>query len=274
MKTKNQALMIIATMLLFFSTALTFSQSDATRPEYITVTTMHWNMELEDFDMDEWKAVEKEYLEKVTKKNEHILAASFYTHLFSPSNTEVIYVQAYPSWDAIDKASVRNGELEKLAWPDEKARDAYFKKQGAYFSDQHSDEIYAPMSGGKLVPENNTKDLVLYVRKTHFAFPEDGSQKEFNELRMEGNTKVIMKNQYVKGYYPNIHTWGADRTEFVEAFFVDSMCDLQKMFDQNGELIEQAWPDAAGKERGKKWGKYFTGEHGDAAYTLIAELSK
>ncbi|MCZ4317468.1 hypothetical protein O4H26_00530 [Aequorivita viscosa] len=67
---------------------------------------------------------------------------------------------------------------------------------------------------------------------------------------------------------------GSDKTEFIEAFFVDSLCDMEKMFDKNGELISQAWPGDSGMERGKKWGKYFTGKHGDAAYTLIAELSK
>ena len=274
MKTKtNLKFIAIASIMLLLNFSV-FAQNEAERPKYLSVTTMHWNMDKDDFSMDAWKAVEKEYLQKVVSKNQYITSASYYTHLFSPDNTEVLYVQTYPSWEAMDKAADRAEELAKQAWPDEKAREAYFKKRDDYFSVKHSDEIYAPIDGAKFIPQGNTKDLVLYVRKTHFTFPEDGSQKEFNEMRAENFAKVVSKNEYIKGYYPNVHAWGSDKTEFIEAFFVDSMCDMEKMFDKNGELIGQAWPGDSGKQRGEKWGKYFTGVHGDAAYTLIAELSK
>ncbi len=274
MKTTTSLKFIAMASIMLLLNFSVFAQNEANMPAYVTVTTLHWNMDKEDFDMDSWKALEKEYLDKVIGKNEHILSASFYTHLFTPDNSEVIYVQTYPSWEAMGKAAARNAELEKLAWPDEKAAEAFFKKQGDYFDIRHSDEIYAPLDGAKLVPQDNTKDLVLYVRKTYFTFPEDGTEKEFNEMRAENFAKVISKNEYIKGYYPNVHAWGSDRTEFIEAFYVDSMCDLEKMFDKNGELIDQAWPGDSGIQRGKKWGKYFTGVHGDAAYTLVAELSK
>ena len=269
----NLKFIAIATIMLLLNFSV-FAQNEAERPKYISVTTMHWNMDKEDFSMDAWKALEKEYLQKVVSKNQYVLSASYYTHLFTPDNSEVLYVQTYPSWEAIEKSAERAEELEKQAWPDEKSRDAFFKKLDDYFSVKHSDEIYAPIDGAKLLPENNTKDLVLYVRKTHFTFPEDGTQKEFNEMRAENFAKVVSKNEYIKGYYPNVHAWGSDKTEFVEAFFVNSLCDMEKMFDKNRELIDQAWPGDSGKQRGKKWGKYFTGIHGDAAYTLVAELPK
>ncbi len=271
--TTNLKFIAIASIMLLLNFSI-FAQNEANRPKYISVTTMHWNMDKEDFSMDAWKALEKEYLQKVTSKNQYIISASYYTHLFTPDNSEVIYVQTYPSWEAMDKAAERNSELEKLAWPDENARNAFFKKLDDNFSVKHSDEIYAPIDGAMLLPQDNNKDLVMYVRKTYFTFPEDGSEKEFKEMHTENVAKVISKNPYIKGYYPNVHAWGSDKTEFVEAFFVDSLCDMEKMFDKNGELIGQAWPGDSGKERGKKWGKYFTGVHGDAAYTLVAELSK
>ncbi len=271
--TTNLKFIAIASILLLLNFNV-FAQDQANRPSYITVTTMHWNMDKEDFSMDAWKALEKEYLQKVVSKNEYILSSSYYTHLFTPDNSEVIYVRTYPSWDAIDKAAKRNAELENQAWPDENARNAFFKKLDDYFSVEHSDEIYAPLDNAKLLPEDNNKDLVMYVRRTHFTFPEDGSEIEFNDLRSENFAKVISKNEYIKGYYPNVHAWGSDKTEFVEAFFVDSLCDMEKMFDKNGQLISQAWPGDSGQQRAKKWGKYFTGVHGDAAYTLVAELSK
>ncbi len=272
-KTTNLKFITMAFIMLLLNLSM-FAQDEANRPKYLSVTTMHWNMDKEDFSMDAWKALQKEYLQKVTSKNEYITSSSFYTHLFTPDNSEVLSVQTYPSWEAINKAAQRNEELAKQAWPDENARNAFFKKLDDYFSVKHSDEIYAPIDGAKLLPDNNTKDLVLYVRKTHFTYPEDGTQKEFNEMRSENFAKVLSKNEYIKGYYPNVHAWGSDKTEFVEAFFVDSLCDMEKMFDKNSELIDQAWPGDAGKQRGKKWGKYLTGVHGDAAYTLVAELSK
>ncbi len=149
----------------------------------------------------------------------------------------------------------------------------FLKNLDDYFSVNHSDEIYAPLEGAKVLPENNTKDLVLYVRRTHFTYPENGSQKEFNEMRTENFSKVLSKNEYIKGYYPLVHAWGSDRTEFVEGFFVESLCDMEKMFAKNQELIDQTWPGASGTEHGKKWGKYFTGIHSDEAYTLVAALS-
>ncbi|HNP67158.1 MAG TPA: hypothetical protein PKH16_04570 [Aequorivita sp.] len=271
--TTNLKFIAIASMMLLLNFSI-FAQNEASRPQYISVTTMHWNMDKEDFSMDAWKAVEKEYLQKVVSQNQHILSASYYMHLFSPDNSEVIYVQTYPSWEAMDKAVGRAEELAKQAWPDDKAREAYFRNRDSYFSVNHSDEIYAPIGGAKLLPQDNKEDLVMYVRRTYFTFPEDGSEKEFNDMHAENVAKVISRNPYIKGYYPNVHAWGSDKTEFVEAFFVDSLCDMEKMFDKNGELIGEAWPGDSGKQRGKKWGKYFTGIHGDAAYTLIAELSK
>src|SRR5690606_39640313 len=96
----------------------------------------------------------------------------------------------YPSWEAMDKAAERNSELEKLAWPDENARNAFFKKLDDNFSVKHSDEIYAPIDGAMLLPQDNNKDLVMYVRKTYFTFPEDGSEKEFKEMHAENVAKV------------------------------------------------------------------------------------
>ena len=271
--TTNLKFIAIASVMMLINFSV-FAQDDAKGPQYLSVTTMHWNMDKENFSMDAWKAIEKEYLQKVVSQNQHILSASYYTHLFTADNSEVLYVQTYPSWEAMDLAAKRSEELAKKAWPDEKARDKFFKDRDDYFAVNHSDEIYAPISGAKFIPQGNTKDLVLYVRRTYFTYPENGSQKEFDDLRAENLSKIISKNEYIKGYYPNVHAWGSDKTEFIEAFFVDSMCDLEKMFDRNGELFNQAWSGDAAKERGKKWGKYFNGIHGDTAYTLIAELSK
>jgi len=274
MKTTNQ--LICSFIVLFLlSTPTIYSQEVIERPEYVVVTKMHWNMDLEDFDMEKWKSVEKDYLDKVTSKNEYIMSASFYMHRFTGDNTELLYVQSYASWDDIDKASNKNDDLAKAAWSNENARKAYFKKRNSYYSNDHSDEILATIPGAKIMTEKSDKDLVLYIRKSHFAFPEDGTQEEFDKFRKEGLENVINKNEYLKAYYPSVHAWGADRTEFTEAFIVESLGDIEKMFDKDIELRKAKWPDEnVRKARGKKMGKYFTGVHGDYIYTGVAGLSK
>ncbi|ALJ05959.1 hypothetical protein APS56_12810 [Pseudalgibacter alginicilyticus] len=275
MKKNNQFFVTFVLSLLLFSSTTILAQEEPQTSEYITITTLHWNMDIEDFDMDTWKSVEKEYLEKVTAKNEYIMGSSFYLHEFSPDNTELIYVGVYESWEAIEKASKRNLELEKEAWPDEADRKAFFKKQTAYYSPNHSDEIYSTIPLTKPISMDNTKDLVCYVRTSHLAFPEDGEDGEIKTLMNENFEKLIKNNPLIKGYYLNRHAWGKDGTEIMEAFYLDSMTDLDKMFEGLPELVEQVWPDeAVRKERGKKFDKYFTGVHGDALYRLVTELSK
>src|SRR5512133_4136914 len=94
------------------------------RPQYLTVTKLHRNLENKDITMDDWKALEKEYFDKVTAKNELIVGGTVLVHYFTADNTEIMFVNAYKSWEDIEKASLRNDELAKAAWPDEKAREA------------------------------------------------------------------------------------------------------------------------------------------------------
>lgn len=276
MKTKNQFFAALAFVLLLFSTTTISAQDDAPKsPKFITVTTNHWNMDKKDFKLTEWKAAEKEYLEKVTMKNEFIMGASKYLHNMTPDNTEFISVQTFANWEDMDKFVARNTELEKAAWPDEAKRKAFLKNLNSYYANEHSDEIYAKIPGAKIMAEKPTKDMLCYIRKSHFAFPENGTNEEFNKLRMEANAAIVQKNQFVKAYYPNVHAWGSDRTEYFEAFFLDSMADLDKMFDRDAELMKAAFPDTeANKAKGIAYGKYFTGVHGDYLYTFIYDLTK
>lgn len=268
MKTTNRLSIVVFTMLMLFSTTI-FAQDEApVEAKYYVVTTLHWNMDNDEFDMDEWKAVEGELFEKVTSKNEHIIQASYFSHHTSPDNSELLYIQSFPSWEAIHKAGDRDGELIEEAWKDEEARKAFFDKQGVYYSRQHSDEIYAVTKGTKYFSEPPTEGMLLYIRRNHAAFPEDGSAKEFVELRDE-KIEMINKNEHIKGYFPSAHYYGADSSERIDAFFVDSMEGLDKMYERNAELYKEAYPDeAVRKERGKKAGKYISG-HGDSIYTFI-----
>ena len=275
MKTTNRFFIAIVVLLLLFNTSI-FAQDDPPpRPEYVVATTFHWNMDNEDFDMETWIAGEKEYLDKVIKKNELIVGAGVYLHRFTADNTELIFVRTYASWADIDKAQERNGELAKEAWPDDEERKAYEKKRSAYYVDYHSDEIRATMSGAKPMTEALGDDMLLYLQISHFAFPEDGTNEEFNELFKEYVENVFHKNEYIKAYYPLAHAWGSDRTEFVEAFFVNSLGDIANMFTRNGELEKEHWPDETSrKEFFQKADKYLTGVHGDYIYSIVEQLSK
>ena len=270
---KTSKLLGIFLIFMLFSIHLSSAQ-EKEKPMYLTVTTMHWNMDLEDFSMKDWKAVEKEFLDKVTSKNEYILATNYGLHHMTADNTELVYVQLYKSWTDIEKAGDKNGELIKAAWPDEAKREAYFKKRNAYYADKHSDEIYVTMPGAKQRAEVSDEPVLFYVRKSHFAFPEEGTNKEFNELRDGFLKNVIHKNTYIKGYYPYVHAWGADKRDYVEVFVVDSLADLEKALEEIGKLNKARFKDeAAQKAWDKKVSKYFTGYHGDYVYKSVPELS-
>jgi len=271
MKTTKQLLLMITLLLLLSFTPI--SAQDEPQPMYYTVTTMHFNL---DNDSDaNWVEVEKEYMDKVTKKNDYILGAGFYTHYYTPNSTEVRYVQVYSSWENIEKANERNAELANEAWPDEAARTAFFQKQNSFYTNKHSDEIYSVMSGSKPFSGELTNNSIVYVRTGHFAYPEDGKPGELRDARNEYLENVINKNEYIKGYYPHRHFWGHDSTEYIQAYFLDSMDDLDDMNRRNGELFREHWTtDESRKAYGDIVSKYYTGVHGDAILSVVPELRK
>jgi len=245
------------------------------RPVFLTVTTIHWNMDLEDFSMEDWKAIEKEYFDKVTMKNEYIVHANILMHYFTGDNSELKVVFGYRSWDDIEKAQERNDELEVAAWPDEAKRKEFLKKRNHYYSSKHSDEIYATLPGALFLKEKPTEPMVYYVRVEHLAYPEGGSNDEMNKLRKEFIDNVFAKNNYIKGYYPSRHAWGSDGRDYVEAFVVSSLADLESALKENQALIEDHWKDEkAKKEYFDAADKYFTGWHGDFIFRHVPELMK
>lgn len=244
------------------------------RPGFVTVTTAHWNPD-SDATMKEWIDTEKEYFDKVIKKNDLIWSADVLVHYYTPDNSEVVFVTTYKNWEDIEKAEERNNELAKEAWPDDTKRKAYFQKEGSFYSNKHSDEIYSTLDYAKLNKENSDEPMVCYIRVNHLAFPPDGKADEINAARKEFVTEVIDKNPIIKGYYPMRHYWGSDSRDFVEAFIVGSLGDLEAMFDKNQELINAHWPDEAKRKAFfDTVGKYFTGWHGDFIYRTVPELSK
>ncbi|MEO5775403.1 MAG: hypothetical protein ABIQ27_00775 [Flavobacterium sp.] len=270
-KAKAIFLAVVLGMLLMGNTS--FAQDE--KNNLVTVTKLHWNIDNKNFSNDEWKAVEKEYLDKVVKKNPFIIGQLVLMHSFTEDNTELLLVTIYENWAAIEKAGDKDDELIKAAWPDEKARTAYFEKRGQYYAHHHSDEIYASMPGAKIAKANFDKDMIYYVRVNHFAYPKEGTDKEFTDLEKQYFDAVTNKNDLIKAYYPNRHAWGADNTQFTEVYVVDSLADLDSALNKNRDLYKAAWSDETKRKAfDEKSGKYFTGKHSDYIYKSVHELSK
>jgi hypothetical protein len=272
MKKSFQSLLIVIGLATFAGKAFT---QPAEQQGFITVTTIHWNMNNKDFSMDKWKAVEKEYFDKVTNKNEFLLGSMFLMHYFTPDNTELKIVNAYSSWENIEKAEERSNELAKEAWPDKDQRTAFFKSQSAYYTNFHSDEIYSSLPYAKVLTAKSTEPLIYYVMVSQLAFPDGGTTKESGELMTEYTDKVISKNPAILAYYTSRHAWGANSQDFVQAFVVKSFEDIVTALDTDTKLEKSAWPDETSrKEFFAKRNKYFTGQHADYIYTSVPELTK
>lgn len=272
MKTTNRFFVLI-TFLMLLSYSPIFAQDQQQSPRYYEVTTMYFDM---DSDTDaNWIEVEKEFMDKVTKKNEHIMGAGFYTHLYTNNSTEVKYVQAFASWEAMDKANARNNELINEAWPDEAARTAYFNTRNSFYTGKHSDEIYSVTPGTKPLSGELTDNSIVYLRTSYFARPENRVPGEYGKARNEFLENVTNKNEYIKGYYPHRHYYGQNSNEFVEAYFLDSVDDLDDMNRRNGELfMEHYTTDESKKTMADIQRKYFTGVHGDQILSVVKELRK
>lgn len=270
---KMKAIFLVVVFGTLLMSNYSFAQDE--KSNLVTVTKLHWNMDNKNFSNEEWKAVEKEYLEKVVKKNPFILGQEVLMHSFTEDNSELLLVTIYENWDAIEKANAKDEELIKAAWPDEKARKTFFEKKGQYYARNHSDEILATMPGAKIPKANFDKDMIFYLRVSHFAYPKEGNDKEFAELEKQYFDAVTNKNDLVKAYYPSRHAWGADNTQFNEVYVVESLADLDSALNRNRDLYKAAWSDETKRKAfDEKSGKYFTGRHSDYIYKSVHELSK
>lgn len=272
MKSLNKFLK--STIVLFLVTVYCGFAQDSTatesEPVYITMTTVHWNPD-PNVNFDDWKQTEKEYFDKVTMKNDLILSSGFYTHYFTPDNSELILVNVYKNWEDLEKADVKSAELAKAAWPDDEARSAFFDKQQKYYSPDHSDEIYISLPYTIESTGNSDKPQVVYLRNSEMAMNGEGNPELFKEYF----EKVTKKLSALKGYYTHRHLWGSNSRQFSEAYFYNNFADIEKSFDETIALENKAWPDEAKrKEFIKNKNKLFTGSHGDYIYRSVPGLMK
>lgn len=262
---------IISTMLCLalLLPSLLWAQSD---PQFLILTRFHFNPQ-SDFTVEQWKAHEKEYFDKVTKKNDLIVGTNVLMHFYTNDNSEVMFATTYRTWDDIAKADARNEELAKAAWPDEAKRKIFFDKQRSFYTSEHSDEIRSILPNTK--PLIADTEHIYYVRTSRRLFPEGTKPEDFTAAMNEYTQNVTLKNNLLKGYYPSRHLWGADSREYIEAFVFASLSDMEQAVKENEKLVAAHWPDEAKrKEFMAKFDKYFENWHGDALYKHVPELRK
>lgn len=241
---------------------------------FVQVTTMHWNLDDENFSFNDWRDAEVEFHEKVIMQNEHIVSRTVLRHHFTDDSSEILFITVYPSWVAIEQAAARNEELFKAAWVDKTERETYTKKRNRFYVPMHSDEIYKTIPGAKRLEELDLP-LFYYVRTSHFKFPEDEIENEFMTLLNTYNTIVTDNNDHYKAYYPQVHFYGADRTEFVEVFVTETLAELEKGIEKQGSLYRAHWDtDEKKAAYNKVMNKYLSGTHRDRIYSSVPELHK
>lgn len=260
-------------ILILLSISNLFAQEK--KANYVTVTKMHFNMDNEDLSYKEWNMLQKEYFDKVTAKNELILGHNHLVHYFTEDNSEILNVNIYENWGTIESSQKRNAELIEKAWPDKTKREAFFKKLDGYYQDKHSDEIYVTMPFLKNTIIATDKQMVYYIRKSHFNLSMEGSNEEFDKLFKEYFEEVTMKNEFIKAYHTAAHAWGSDKTDFIEVFVVENLDAIEKSFKRDEELFNAHWKDEKSrKEFNKKLDKYFTPLHSDYLYRSVIGLQK
>lgn len=265
---KNLLLRLLVLACMFTFTTKSFGQvasSEEFKPVFITVTTGHWSDD-PNIDGSDWLKTEKEYFEKVTMKNDLIIGSGYYTHYFTPDNSEILFVSVYANWEDIEKANDITSKLIEEGWPDEAERKDFLEKQNSYYAPKHSDEIYASMRFTKPLKSDSKEPLIYYVKKNVLGSGGSGYNEYFQN--------VTMKNSFVKGYYTHRHRYGANSQDALEVFVFDKFSDIENSFDENVKLINEHWTDEAKKEEFfKGYNKIFAG-HGDYIYQNVPELAK
>ena len=265
-KIKNLLLGILMLSIIFTSNI--FAQEEPKeefKPVFITVTKTHRTADPE-VDFSGWKDTEKEYFDKVTMKNDLIIGSGFYFHYFTPDDSEILLVSVYATWEDIEKAAEVSNKLVDEGWPDEEARKAFFEKQGSFYEDWHSDEIYASLQFSKPLKTASEEPLIYYVKVNQLGEGGSGFKEYFEN--------VTMKNNLIKGYYTHRHRWGANSRDALEVFVFDNFADIENSFDETSKLVKEHWPDEEkAKEFFKEYRKIFSG-HGDYIYTNVPELAK
>lgn len=259
---------LVLTFVILLICISTYSQEKSEiefEPAYVVVTKMHWNSD-GNINFEEWIKTEEEYFNKVTDKNELVLHSGVYTHFLTSDSSEILFLSVYDSWRDFEDAMEINEELIEEGWSNEEDRNAFFEKQNSFYDGKHSDEMFSTLPYKKSIESEAEDPLIIYVRKSKGKKGGSGYAEYFEN--------VILKNQYIKGYFTMKHVFGSDNRDALEIGFFESLGDIESSFEENRKLAEAHWPDEEKrKEFFVEFNKIF-GIHGDFIYKNVPELAK
>ena len=261
---KNNKLLFFLTILFISFWSITIEAQENADPVFIVITTKYKNLTESEVELQK---IEQEYYDKVTSKNELIVGSEILHHYYTANNSEILFISAYKTWEAIEKSNSITESLIKKGWPNEEEREAFLDKKDSFYTTYHSDEILKsqPWIGQKDFNTDSKEAILVYLRTSELSNTNQG-KGQWDALK-EYTEKVTMKNPYILGYYPSRHYWGSDSRDLNEGFLYKSLSDIEASNAKVKELIEAAWPDE--KERKAfmdTMDKEFTGIHGDFIY--------
>ena len=104
--------------------------------------------------------------------------------------------------------------------------------------------------------------------------PEDGSNKELNELFKEWHDKIVSKNDKIISEKVLRHANGSDSRDWVIITEYASWNDIDAANEIQNKLVKEAWETKEARQKYfKTFGKYGN-MHSDEIYTGIKSLSK
>jgi hypothetical protein len=134
---KKLTFAFVLTFAVVFLSASSFAQEEA---HYYTATT--WKISTPEGGSNaEFMELMQEWYDKVVSKNEKVISERVFRHQSGSDMRDWVFITEYASWNDIDAANKRQGELVNEGWPNVEERSAFFDKFWKYV-DTHSDEIY------------------------------------------------------------------------------------------------------------------------------------
>jgi len=241
MKNTRTFLLILFAFILVIPIISSQEKETEFKKVYITITTLHG---MEGVSLEDWKATEKEYFDKVTSKIDLLLSHEFLISNIKNDFSDIKVINVFGSWEDIAKINeVRNALIEE-AWPNKEERDLFFEKQNSFYTNLHSDEIYTSTSFGFPISDKTKKaqktPFVFFIQKSTLV---DDKSNDTHLVYEKYARNVFHKNDFIKGYYPQKHLWGSDSRDFVEIFVLSDTEDIMKSIDRNRDLLKKLVPE-------------------------------
>src|SRR3970040_233509 len=109
---KQNKFLVLGMLIFTFLLSVNICAQEDPKPVYITITTMHRNL---DADGKDWRKTEQEYYDKVTSKNDLIIGSEILTHYYTANSSEILHVSVYKNWEDIEKSNDVSEDLIKNA---------------------------------------------------------------------------------------------------------------------------------------------------------------